>query len=141
MGSEIDKVRGGEAVDGDDGEWMRRRWEQTTSHVDRQYTHEMLTMREGGSALRDKALWVTWLVSEVSAYTILTLGTGPTVLYPVRVCCLTIGTSSMYGISSFKFFYQCCFVRTLNSCRRGLLGLLYILGCCGGTVLDEIDEA
>jgi len=44
----------------------------------------------------------------------------------------------MYGISSFKFFYQCCFVRTLNSCCRGLLGLLYILGCCGGTVLDEI---
>ena len=43
MESEMDKVRGGEAVDGDDGEWMRRRWRRTTSHVDRQYTHEMLT--------------------------------------------------------------------------------------------------
>ena len=43
VGSEMDKVRGGEAVDGDDGEWMRRRWERATSHVDRQYTHEMLT--------------------------------------------------------------------------------------------------
>ena len=32
----------------------------------RQHTHE----RKGGSALRDKALWVTGLVSEVNAYTI-----------------------------------------------------------------------
>ena len=33
MGSEMDKVRGSKAVDGDNGKWMRRRWRRTTSHV------------------------------------------------------------------------------------------------------------
>jgi len=32
----------------------------------------MLTQREGRSALRDKALWVTGLVSEINVYAILT---------------------------------------------------------------------
>ena len=26
MGSEMDKVRGSKAVDGDDGKWIRRQW-------------------------------------------------------------------------------------------------------------------
>jgi len=43
----MDKVRGGEAVDGDDGvdEEAMTAGERTTSHVEGQYTHEMFTTR------------------------------------------------------------------------------------------------
>ena len=34
MGLEMDKVRGSKVVDGNNGKWIRRQWEQTTSHVD-----------------------------------------------------------------------------------------------------------
>jgi len=45
----------------------------TTGHVDSSaHTQDVHTKREGRSALRDKALWVTGLVSEVNAYSILT---------------------------------------------------------------------
>ena len=45
----------------------------TTGHVDSSaHTQDVHTKREGGSALRDKALWVTGLVSKVNAYSILT---------------------------------------------------------------------
>ena len=45
----------------------------TTGHVDSSaHTQDVHTKREGGSALRDKVLWVTGLVSEVNAYSILT---------------------------------------------------------------------
>ena len=78
----MDEVRGSEAVDGSG--WRRRRvggevmtvsepW-RTTGHVDSSaHTQDVHTKREGGSTLRDKALWVTGLVSEVNAYSILTV--------------------------------------------------------------------
>jgi len=45
----------------------------TTGHVDSSaHTRDVHTKRKGGSALRDKALWVTGLVSKVNAYSILT---------------------------------------------------------------------
>jgi len=45
----------------------------TTGHVDSSaHTQDVHTKREGGCALRDKALWVTGLVSKVNAYSILT---------------------------------------------------------------------
>jgi len=46
----------------------------TTGHVDSSaHTQDVHTKHEGGSALRDKVLWVTGLVSKVNAYSILTV--------------------------------------------------------------------
>jgi len=47
-------------------------------HVDSSaHTQDVHTKRKGGSALRDKALWVTGLISEVNAYSILTIHVTP----------------------------------------------------------------
>jgi len=45
----------------------------TTGHKDSSaHTQDVYMKHKGGSTLRDKALWVTGLVSKVNAYSILT---------------------------------------------------------------------
>ena len=64
-------------MDGGGDEWvgamMAREQKRTTGHVNLSaYTWDVHMKRNGRSALRDKALWVTGLVSKANAYPILT---------------------------------------------------------------------
>ena len=61
---------------------MAREQRRTMGHMDLSaHTRDVHTKHEGRSMLRDKALWVTGLVSEVNAYPILTV--WPPVTVPI----------------------------------------------------------
>ena len=92
---------------GDDGGGMNNKSCGRSVH-----TWDVHMMRKGGSALRDKALWVTWLISEVNAYTILTLS--------IQTWCSALGPGSLSPKKCIKGFQN-----TTDGCFIALRGKVF----------------
>jgi len=84
----------------------------TMGHVDLSaHTQDVHTKREGGSALRDKALWVTGLVSEVNAYSILTHPNHhhPLISHQLNPLSLSPGTSTVRSTPQWSHTKSHCY--------------------------------